>query len=99
MGDGDQLPVSVTGKDLDSEDRGGCSIGMFRCGSQVADYAGQRNNGNRKEKNPSHTWSPSKQGRGLHSSRRMRRPKTGVDVSIYGQNFRNLGSGAQWNRK
>ena len=39
------------------------SIGMFRCGGQVAGYAGQRYNCNRKQNIPSHAIPPSQQNR------------------------------------
>ena len=34
VGHGDQAPVAVSGGDFDSEDRGGLSIGLSRCGGR-----------------------------------------------------------------
>src|SRR5215831_7245810 len=50
----------VTGKqgDFDSEDRGGLSIGLSRCGGHVGDHASQRYYSNQHENNPSHTVPP-----------------------------------------
>jgi hypothetical protein len=53
VGHGDQPPVAVSGRDFDSEDRGGLFIGLSRCGSHVGDHAGQRSNYNQHENKPS----------------------------------------------
>src|SRR5215204_1611844 len=75
VGDGDQPPVAVSGWDFDSEDRGGLSVGLSRCGSHVGDHAGQRHNCNRHEHNPSHTVSPSETAK-LASSQAIPSPSS-----------------------
>ena len=54
VGHGDQLPISVSGRHLDSEDRGGLLVGGSRCGRRGNDNAGQRSNCSQQESDPFH---------------------------------------------
>jgi hypothetical protein len=42
---GDQLPIAVSGRNFDSKDRCGCSLGVFRCGGHLDERAGIPGNG------------------------------------------------------
>src|SRR5262249_5660428 len=58
--DGDQAPVTVSGRDFDSVDRRSFSVGLSGYGGQVGGCAAQHCNRSQSENNPSHSLPPSK---------------------------------------
>ena len=55
VGHGDQLPVAVSGRNCDSENRISLSVGASRGVSHVDDHASQRSDCKQQVSNPFHT--------------------------------------------